>query len=243
MKNKLLFITIIILLVNSCCKKPECKCKEEWGYKVSDCTPKHYGPYYLGGVKDYLYFKKGSWWVYKNNLSGETDSIYTVYCDTSVVKTKGTDYKWLSLTYTSIGFKLRSDKYNTDYYYSHSNLYPDVTEFKYGLVFDRAASFTDKTRYSAPFLYPFELGLNFKELIPNLTINNKNYVDIAVFQVWSDESVQLPTLPYNFRPSAPTKYYWAKNVGLVMIEQTLYKVDTQSTIVHKWEIINFNLIK
>jgi hypothetical protein len=247
MRLKLLYFILNVLLINSCCRKSECKCNEEWGVKVSDCTPKHYGPYYLGEVKDYLYFKKGSWWVYKNNLSGETDSIYTVYCDTFMINSTGDHYKWLSMSYSDIGFRLRSDKYDVNYIYSHGVVYPDVTGYTGGIGYtmDKTSNFPTISRVSTPFTYPFKVDNRnlFQELIPSMTIQGKTYNDVAVFQVWSDETVQLPTLTFGFMADAPTKYYWAKGVGLVMIEQTLFRFDLQQTFVQKWELIKYNLIK
>lgn len=245
LKLHLIFLFLVFLSINSCCRKQECKCEDEWGQRVEDCTPKHYGPYYLGEVKDYLYFKKGSWWVYKNSLSGETDSIYTVYCDTNVINTTGTDYKWLTLTYTLIDIKLKSDKYDVDYYYQMQKKFPDVTDFEFGYNMYRLADRPLESDISYKnFSYPFKANFSnsFKEYLSDITILGKTYNDVAVFQVWSDNGVQLPNLPFGFKTSAPTMYYWAKGVGLVMIEQTLFRFDTQSTFIHKWEITNYNLV-
>ncbi len=240
-------IVFVLLLFSGCCKSKRCQCDEKYGMKVDDCTPKHYGPYYLGEVKDYLYFKPGSWWVYKNNLSGEIDSIYTITCDTFIVNSTGTDRKWLTLSYSDIGFRLRSDKYNVDYIYSHSKIYPDVTGYNGGIGYtiDKTSVFSTKARSSVPFTYPFKTDNRnlFQQLIPSLMIQGKTYYNVAVFQIWSDESVQLPTLTFGFMADAPTKYYWARGVGLVQIEQGLFRFDTQTTVTQKWELINYNLVK
>ena len=241
-----LLFFILFLAINSCCRKPECKCEDEWGQRVEDCTPKHYGPYYLGEVKDYLYFKKGSWWVYKNNLSGETDSIYTVYCDTSVVNSTNSTFRWLTMTYTDIGFRLKSEKYNTTYTYSQPYITAsyNFTNFKYQL--NRNADFPTKSRTFANFAYPFEVngsGL-FQELIPSMTIQGKNYNDVAVFQVSRDEGVQYPlNISYSLYYKSSTKYYWAKGVGLVLMISDTYRNDNNLPVQSKWELINYNLIK
>jgi hypothetical protein len=238
-------IALTLLLISGCCKSKRCQCNEKYGERVDDCTPKHYGPYYLGEVKDYLYFKPGSWWVYKNDLSNEIDSIYTVTCDTFTVNSRGNPKKWLTLTYIDLSCHLRSDKYNADYYYDMPNLYPDITDFQPGYLFDRTASFPTVTRTSTPFAYPFKDNGShlFQQLLTSLIVQGKTYNDVAVFQIWSDESVQLPSLGFGFETSAPTKYFWAKGVGLIKIEQMLYRYDTQSTFLHKWELINYNLVK
>ncbi len=249
MKNVALFIIILFtfISINSCCRSQRCKCQDQWGVTTDDCTPKHYGPYFLGGAKDYLYFEQGSYWIYKNNLSGETDSIYTLWCDTFTVNSTGTHKRWLSMTYTDIAFRLRSDRYGATYTYSHSKVYPDVTGYNGGIGYTmyKNADFPSLSRNSYPFRYPFKPDNDnfFQELIPSLTIQGKTYNEVAVFQIWSDQSVQLPTLGFYFVPSAPTKYYWARGVGLIMIEQVLFRDDLQQTFSHKWELINYNLIK
>lgn len=247
LKLHLIFLFLVFLSINSCCRKPECKCKEEWGESVKDCTPKHYGPYYLGEVKDYLYFKKGSWWVYKNSLSGETDSIYTVYCDTNVINTTGTDYKWLTLTYTSIDIKLKSDKYDVDYYYQMQKKFPDVTDFEFGYNMYRLA---DRPLESdipyKNFSYPFNANYSnsFKEYLTNITIQGKTYNDVVVFLVNRDQGVQHPlNYPYELYFQSNSKYYWAKGVGLVMIKCDTYRRDNNQPIENIWELTNYNLIK
>lgn len=249
MKNVIIYLIMIFtfISINSCCRSQKCKCEDEWGVRTDDCTPKHFGPYFLGGAKDYLYFEQGSYWIYKNNLTGETDSIYTVWCDTFVQNTTGTTKKWLSVSYTSIDFRLKSDKFNVTYTYDDGKLYPDVTGYNGGVnyVMYKTASFPLKSSYSVPFKYPFKPDNEnfFQELIPTLTIQGKTYNEVAVFQIWNDASVQLPNLSFYFLSDAPTKYYWAKGVGLILIEQGLFRPDLQKSFTHKWELINYNLIK
>lgn len=124
-------LLLSILIITSCCKSNKCKCKKEWGEKVDNCTPVHFGAFPLGGAKDYLYFKPGSWWVYRNTLSGETDSIYTEYCDTAVEESQGDPNKWLTLTYTTIAYQLKSNIYNTTYRYDRIKQHPYTTTFQY----------------------------------------------------------------------------------------------------------------
>jgi hypothetical protein len=242
----ILILLTLIVAFNSCCKKQKCKCKEEWGEEVEDCTPKHYGPYYLGEVKDYLYFKPGSWWVYENSLSGETDSIYTILCDTAFNEVTGRDERWLTLSYTSIGFRLRSDKYNINYYYEEQPREPDVTDFSYSHSLYRLAD--SQIRSDLPyncFTYPFVVNSShvFQEIIPSLVVKGKTYTGVAVFQTSPDESISLPTLSFIYETAGIAKYYWVKGYGLVQIEQILYRPDTQKTFWHKWELVKCNLVK
>lgn len=245
LKLHLIFLFLVFLSINSCCRKPECKCKEEWGESVKDCTLKHFGPYYLGVIKDYLYFKKGSWWVYKNNLSGEKDSIYTVYCDTNVINSTNSTFRWLTMTYTDINFRLKSATYNTIYtYYSDYN-FPSINQTKFRYQIEKNANFIKSSKNSPPFVYPFEKDITnlFQEIIPTMTIQGKTYNDIAVFQVSRDESVQHPiNIPYDLYFQSNSKYYWAKDVGLIMIKCETNRRDNNQPIENKWELTNYNLV-
>lgn len=198
------------------------------------------GPYPLGINKDYHYFKTGSWWVYKNNLTNEKDSIVTIQCDTaSITFTEEYPGEFYKTTFTQLFIRQKSFSYNYTLQYLCNKISPE----KYHFFLDKTTYFQSNTKYSTPWAYPFQPEAYFKELIPNITIQGKTYNEVAVFQIWNDESVQLPTLPYYFLSDAPTKYYWAKEIGLIMIEQGLFRPDLQQSFTHKWELTNYNLIK
>lgn len=242
----ILTITTFALCFNSCCKTTKCKCYDQWSIRVDDCTPKHYGPYYLGEVKDYLYFKKGSWWVYKNNITNETDSIYTTFCDTTFNEVKGTERKWLSLSYTSIKFIQRSDKYNVTYYYDDQPSYPDVTNFTFWHSLYRLADRPAESDIEVNcFTHPFTKQTSplFKEFLPSITIQGKTFTDVAVFEGSSDESVILPKVPYNITHGGMARYYWAKNYGLIQIESLIDRYDIQKSFEQKWELIKYNIVQ
>jgi hypothetical protein len=239
-------ILFSILLFNSCCRKERCKCEKEWGEEVDDCSPKHYGPYYLGEVKDYLYFKPGSYWVYQNDLSGQLDSIYTISCDTAFNEVKGKYYKWISLSYTSIKFWLRSDKYRIDYYYEEQKRVPDITDFSYGHALYRFPYHDSNSNFPHHcFSYPFTKSYSplFKEFIPSMIIKGKTYTDVAIFELKLDKSVSMPTLSFPHSDYGLTRYYWSKGHGLVQIEQRLWRTDTQTEFWHKWELLRYKLNK
>ena len=242
----ILCLTGFALLFNSCCKSKRCKCNDEWGMKVDDCTPKHYGPYYLDSVKPYLWFKPGSWWVYKNSITGETDSIYTVYCDSSFKDVAGTDKKWLTLSYSTVNYKLRSDKYNTDYYYQEQAKYPDVTDFTYSHSLYKTTWFENKTAVPEHcFSYPFNSGSPlFKSFYSSVIIQGTTYTNVAVFESPMDESIQHPKLmPYTLYNYSVSRYYWAKDYGIVKIESDTYRNDNDQPIQNNWELLKSHLIQ
>lgn len=246
-----LILLLSLLIINSCCKSKKCKCRKEWGENVSDCTPVHFGPFPLGGAKDYLYFKRGSWWVYRNSLSGETDSIYTEQCDTFVVDAKGNFEKWKTMTYTTIGYHLRSDVNNVDYIYNRIAWAPDLTSFKdHGYSQTQQKAILTPTDSRGPYLiftYPFQNNPMADQLMmtsyPVMSIQGNQYNNVISFQSdISDNTVQLPTkLSYGVVYGGVNKYYWAKNYGLVQIETMLNKTSDHSVIWQKWELVKCHL--
>lgn len=81
------FYIIVFLLVLSCKKDPPIPYCEEF---PDDCVD-------VREVKDYFYFKLGSWWVYEEEHTGIRDSVYVTetYNDTSSVLFE----TWLYSTY------------------------------------------------------------------------------------------------------------------------------------------------
>lgn len=243
------FIALFLTMVfNSCCRSNECQCYKEWGQKVDDCSVKHFGPYPLkgGGAYDYLYFEPGSWWVYQNNLSGETDSIYITNCDTQVYNHTGQSTKWQSVTYTSIRFSMRSEIYNTDYeYYSYAN-YPDPIPYKYAQSKIRSSSRNNSGAEAwIVFKYPFpdKNASGYFEYYTVLNILGKDYYNVGVFETPSDGTVQLPQkLANKVGHGGNAKYFWAKGYGLIKLESYVYDYTTKLTYLQKWELIKSNLI-
>ena len=251
--NKLSLVTLIIItllvsiLINSCCKSNKCQCNKEWGEKVEDCSPKHFGPYPLGGAYDYLYFEPGSWWIYRNSLSGETDSIYTQYCDSFVVEARGTYSRWLTMTYTSLAYGLRSDLNNTTYTYNRIAKNLDATDISYFQLQEKSKmNSKGSSGPNSNFVYPFmnTTDLDFIQFLPMLKIQGVDYPEVAILQSRGyDNTVQLPTkLSYPVGWDGVNKYYWAKGYGLVQIESRLHRFDTRDTIWQKWELVKCNLI-
>lgn len=248
--QQLLLCVSIILVFNACCRSKSCKCHERWGYYVSDCTPKSYGPYPLGGAKDYLYFKPGSYWIYKNSYTGELDSLYMAYCDTFVKTTKGMDYKWLEVSYTSIAFNLRSDIQGTSYQSQTQRVLPDVTGFDPNNFY--SVQFCDLTTTQGSdgtsgyiFQYPFPSHNNPNEFehYDQIKWSDSTYYDVGVFynDVYSFDMIRMPKKvpggcgPYNFG-----KIYWGKGVGIVAMEDSIHLYSNNEKKLNRWELIRYH---
>ncbi len=250
----IILLIVIVIVFNSCCKSKECQCREQWGEYVEDCTPKSYGPYPLGGAKDYLYFKPGSYWIYKNSYTGELDSLYMAYCDTFVKTTKGMNYKWLDITYTVIDFKLVSDILKTSYRTYSTPYYPDNNNVeKDGYIY---------TQFCEMYAYPNGTGLVSGDIFhypfPNHNIpklfeyhnqikwSDSTFYDVGVF--YTDEySKHLIRAPKNVsggcNPATQGKIYWGKNVGIIAMEDSIYLYSSQTLKYSRWELIRYHLEK
>ncbi len=249
----IILLIVIVIVFNSCCKSKECQCREQWGEYVEDCTPKSYGPYPLGGAKDYLYFKPGSYWIYKNSYTGELDSLYMAYCDTFVKTTKGIDFRWLEVKYTAIEFKLRSDIHAASYRSNTQRVLPDVTGFDPNnffrvqfceMSFDGPKSGTSGYIFQYPF--PAKNYPNQYEHFNQIKWSDSTFYDVGVF--YTDEySTDLIRTPKNVVGGCDQanigKFYWGKGVGIVAMEDSIFLYKSQDFALSRWELIRYHLEK
>ena len=92
LKNFIVALTILALLGLGACKpEPE--------------KQKYLGNYPLGEVKDYLYFKSGSYWVYECDSTLELDSQVMISIDTPWFHKSYIDYQLLIYEKFSFSFK------------------------------------------------------------------------------------------------------------------------------------------
>lgn len=251
--HSILLLSVSVLIFDSCCRSSECQCREQWGEYVDDCTPKSYGPYPLGGAKDYLYFKPGSYWIYKNSFTGELDSLYLAYCDTFVKTTKGSDYRWLEVKYTAIEFKLRSDIHNASYRSYTQRVLPDVTGFDPNnffsvqfceMSFDEPKSGSSGYIFQYPF--PSKNNPNKYEHYDQIKWTDSTFYDVGVFftDQYSKHLIRAPkNVPGGCSPATLGKFYWSKGVGIVAMEDSVYLYSNQTLRHSRWELIRYHLEK
>ena len=232
---KPLKLTLIILLLNvlaalySCGPEPiEPMKKTELGFLP------------LGEVKDYVFFKPGTWWVYKNTRTGEYDSIIVTYSLLDTIEQNSS--RW---HFTNEVFDVESKSLTNGYQYSMymRSLGAEVIDFKWAChpIIERNNPYEGESR---AFYYPFNLYEKFSGNEPNcltvkdtMTINSKVYKDVAVFFIKRDVIEPLPL------EGNAAKYYWARNYGLIRKDMydSQYQGDT-SILYHSWQLINSNII-
>ncbi len=87
MKNNLeynFYFCLILLIIHGCCRDQ----RRDISGKQCELRPDEYSYFWLGEAKDYMYFRTGTWWVYKNTNTGllDTISVISSSLDTSVIK-------------------------------------------------------------------------------------------------------------------------------------------------------------
>ena len=102
LKNFIVALTFFALLGLGACKpEPE--------------KQKYLGNYPLGEVKDYLYFKPGSYWVYECDSTLELDSQVMISIDTPWFHKSYIDYQLLFFNKKSITFIITDEGSGFDY--------------------------------------------------------------------------------------------------------------------------------
>ncbi len=198
-----------------------------------------YGPYYMGEMRDYVSFKKGTWWVYENTVTKERDSMvlqwvtldtftytdnYNGESDNKIIKER-LNYLVHSIT---TGYKY-------EHYMETPSVWSGMPDRNYGtfyLIRDKYKP-GDYAGWDVSFIYPFEIGHNWDATIISsdtfLTINGKRYDDVVHLEIKSPGKLY------------PSKYfYWAPHYGLVQI---IYRSGTDINYRETWQLVNANIIQ
>src|SRR5690242_14192783 len=114
-------IILICVLSTSCCRD-----KNPYMDGCQDKTPQEMGNFNLDTVKPYIYFKEGSWWVYENDSTLETDSIVAISSDDQIFQANGEKKRY---TYESVAviYKSYTNNYITRFFNTGSN--PDMVDW------------------------------------------------------------------------------------------------------------------
>ncbi len=203
----LLLFTFVLLSVASCKKDPPTSyCSENPGACVD-----------VRDVKDYFYFKIGSYWVYEEQTSGERDSIYvieTVNDENSVLfsTTKRSTYDGYDYRYWTTG--VTSSVKNNVARKSERTTRVVSSKFKSG---DFVAEATCFLFYPTKGMWTYSNGggyigydnkLEVKDLFANFDVLDQNFLDVVM--VGEEHTV--------IEESQPTVHYYSPKIGLVKKE-------------------------
>jgi hypothetical protein len=228
---KLLKLTLIIFSLMAITALHSCK------PEPPDPPPTDLGFFGLGEAKDYVYFKKGTWWVYQNTKTGLLDSIVVTY---NLLDTlEQANNKW---SFTNEVFSVRSKSLINGYEYKliQKEQAVEVIDEPKNFILPTLERSNPYEGELEPFYYPFDFK-NYKYCLgvnDSMIVNNKVYKEVAVFYIKRDNIE-----PHPLEGNA-AKYYWARNYGLIRKDlfDSKFQGDT-AMLFHSWQIINSHIIQ
>lgn len=185
-----------------------------------DKSPEEIGNFNLDTIKPYIYFKEGSWWVYENDSTLETDSIAVVSSDDRILQANGEKRRY---TYESVAvsYKSYTNDYDVRFFNTGSN--PDMIDWSFYLFWQRDRSKPGDFEGPVVVFSTFKdtgkvLGTktSYKGKLNSMNLLGNTYYDILMYEIKGD-----PTWPDSKIPTNDwgiSTYYYAKNVGLIAIK-------------------------
>ena len=228
--------------------------------KESSSTPKteYIGLISMDEGKDYLLFQPGSFWVYKNSLSNELDTIVLRNSNLYILEWRNTnvlnpDPYSFDAEYISYNTYSLRDSANYNTYCTNAGISRNAPGFYKIFEFDcqreggkyyKNTSFNDE---STVFFYPFYTDEHKRNgtatclgKVDSISLNSKTYYDVVSFSVEQDVAYLHPNF-YVFNHGTSI-YHWAKNIGLIKIEHQSY-VKNMNVIKFNWALIDSHVIK
>jgi hypothetical protein len=200
-----------------------------------DDEPQYLGEYRLGAEGEaYIKFEPGSYWVYENDMTGERDSIVMDYYRSEMRPFQGLEREYYR-EHIEFGWKKNTaGSYRSYCIHPFVDLTPDATWHEsvrswYFYTSPEAAS--AGTIVSVPINKDISNGIANgyqSSFLDSLQVQGEWYYDVAVFEVDNDW----------IWDSKPTKYYWAKTVGLVKKEQFKHQ---SGEYVQGWHLIKYQV--
>lgn len=237
---------ILILISLSDCRK-----------KYEDPPTENLGFISMGEAKDYLLFKPGTWWVYKNTYTNELDTmnLTTSVLDTIQIENRNppsTPRKRI-YSFEYITFDIQSLRDSANYHTYLSGMDPDAEDFfiLFEFVCQRNGGFYNIKHtgysYATQFSYPFYTsehkgasGAMFIERKDSMVVMGKTYYDIVSFSVNGGGSMPYPNI-FIF-DGGNSIYYWARYIGVIKMEHQCYDKNFKE-IQMNWELIESHIYK
>ncbi len=204
--RRMLLFAFVLLLVTSCKKDPPTSyCSENPGACVD-----------VRDVKDYFYFKIGSYWVYEEETSGERDSVYVIETasdPTSVLfgTTKYSTYDGYDYRYWTKG--VSSSVKNNVARKSEKTTRVVSAKFKSG---DYVAEATCFLFYPVTGLWTYSYGGT--GIVENVLIVDTVYNNLSIEDMTFNDVVCIKEEHTVIEESQPTVHYYSPKIGLVKKE-------------------------
>jgi len=169
-------------------------------------------------MKNWYYFKTGSWWVYQEQTTGDLDTV-TVYYDWAGFNTSGTQgFEWYcNSSFDGFNYKYRFN----DSYSIHCLTAAECTCHKVSRSKTQPGNFVGEGWI---FLFPLIEGnytasgtgwCTLISLYPEYTVGSLTYFNVAEWDIPDDDSEQ----------NVHMKYWIGENAGIVRYQNINLKTD------------------
>lgn len=215
MKNKIHFLFLLCFLIG--CRKE--KHEEEIKYIPQE-------------LKDYMYFKEGTWWVYEEESTHERDSVVVFYNDDSLITFDGSTGTPAG-TYEYFDCKTHSSHDDYGYYYSCNTTWTRN---------ERTPVWRDKTKpgdYVGTTIIMFDkfvVGVKLYPYTQNGIVTFINIYDSLYIQ----GNFYFNVIQYNDSKNSTenedsTNFYISRNIGIIRKE-----LISNNQI---WNLVSYHIIK
>jgi hypothetical protein len=198
---------------------------------AGSCKKEHYPQYWIHAeVKEYTYFEKGSWWVYKEKNSGNLDTVQVVMDSMMAMK-----------IHNNAGYA--SNSYLSYYASTFDPLDTMIVSSSVVVNFTVPLAYTNSTTgYSyfrtayegvASFFSDAQVGDTLKLVDKRLAIYRRDTASLELEgRVYTSVRVFECNVPPNNTAKLPKVVYYAKNVGV--IQKELFNGEV-------WRLMNYSV--
>ena len=229
--NHISLIASLLLVLTFMACEVDCR-------KRGNCPAEYYRND-LGEAKDYLWAAKGSYWIYKNSKTGELDTQTCMSSKTYWLNVRGSykETQHITIDYEVLTRSIYSSYNNWVYYDKTTGHNPDAISFTDYKKLGREVS---GEGVNIPFAFPFLIGkggsngsssTTCTNADTNMLVNGILYEHVVVFDINIDPIWENKL--FCVRPN--TRYFWAKNVGLIKKEM--------NRCGYSWDLIESQILK
>ena len=240
LKNYVIALTFVALLGLGSCKPEKPKDPITITYK-------------LGEVANYMVFKQGTYWVYENDVTGEIDSQWVTSCQVGQYTQKGTEAYSSHITLIQDFFEMNiatnfidgygdNPRWKVSSWGQKVNAFP-TPDYAYITRKTKKANNTGGTAavYGRPYYTSDKKEVYQINLLTNYELNGAVYDTVRVFRVGADRAFPQSKIPSG--SSAKSDYYYAKNIGLIKIYNTSFRVSDGVPLNQTWSLIRKKIIQ
>ena len=207
-------------------------------HSCKDDEPQYLGEFRLGAEgESYIKFEPGSYWVYENDISGERDSVVMEYYRSEMWHFEGLKREYYR---EHIAFKWTRNGIGS-WIFRTTHPFTDLTPEQTWQNSVNNWGFVTSPGAASPSTIVFVpisengaggalggTGMHLDSTKDSLQVSDEWFYDVAVFEVDNDPIFD----------SKPSKYYWAKNVGLIKKENFSHLTGERLEL---WDLVKYQV--